>query len=162
MHKACYDWVGGVVAEYDLAARSTIEIGSANINGTVRDFFTGAYVGVDIAEGNGVDRVGDSEQMEDASEAWSVCISCEMLEHAHRPWRAVAEMARITQHDGHVIVTARGYDDRGCWEVHGYPSDYWRLSEGAMRTIAEDAGLDVLEVTADPEGPGFFLHAVKP
>ena len=71
-------------------------------------------------------------------------------------------MARIVQRGGHVILTARGYGDRGAWEVHAYPNDFWRVSEGAMRVMAEDAGLEVLECVEDPEGPGFFLHAVKP
>jgi hypothetical protein len=37
---------------------SVLEVGSLNINGTVRDFFDAKeYVGVDLIEGPGVDRV---------------------------------------------------------------------------------------------------------
>lgn len=162
MHNSVYEWVGKTVVGHGLAELPTIEIGSGIINGTVRDHFAGEYVGVDLGPGNGVDRVEDSEHLSDPNAQWSVVVSTEMLEHCVRPWRAVNEMSRICKSGGHVIITARGYDQRGCWEPHGFPVDAYRYSELSMRTLAEDAGLNVLEVTTDPEGPGFFLHATKP
>lgn len=162
VHASCYEWVGQVVREHDLASHSTIEIGAGIVNGTIRDHFNGAYIGVDIGLGNGVDRVENSEQLSDGNATWATVISTEMLEHCSRPWRAVNEMSRICENGGHVIITARGYDERGCWEVHAYPNDMYRYSDQSMRVLAEDAGLHVLEVTRDSEGPGWFLHAVKP
>lgn len=162
VHKSCYDWFGRIVAEYGLAEKSVIEIGSGNVNGTIRDHFKSeSYVGVDLAPGAGVDRVGNSEQLDDPDATWEVCCSAEMLEHCVRPWRAVNEMARITCSGGFVLLSARGFDQRGCWEPHGFPVDAYRYSELSMRTLAEDAGLTVLECTADPEGPGWFLLATK-
>jgi SAM-dependent methyltransferase len=161
MHQSCYEWVGKIVAQYDLAARPTIEVGSCNVNGTVRDHFSGAYLGVDVAEGNSVDRIEDSEHLRDADTTWANVVSTEMLEHVKRPWLAVDEMARICAPGGHVIITARGYDHRGCWEVHAYPDDMYRFSDQSMRVLAEDAGLTVCELEADPEGPGWFMHCVK-
>ena len=163
IHASCYAWVRGVVANHNLAGRSTIEIGSALVNyGTIRDFFTGSYTGVDISPGEGVDRIENCEHLSDGSNYWANVVSLETLEHVRRPWVAVREMARVGQHDAHILVSARGYDNRGCWQVHGYPDDYWRVSEGAMRVMAEDAGLEVIEISADPEGPGFFMHCQKP
>lgn len=162
MHQSVLDWVSGIVTEHDLANQSTIELGSGVINGSVRPFFTGEYCGVDLAPGNGVDRVGDIEKLDDPSATWHTVISTECLEHVTRPWRAVAEMSRICKTGGDVIITARGFDQRGCWEPHGFPVDAFRYSEIAMRTLAEDAGLEVLECLADPEGPGFFMHCRKP
>lgn len=162
MHSSVYEWVREVVTEHNLAGRSTIEIGSGIINGTIRDHFTGSYTGVDLGPGNGVDRIEDSEHLSDGNNYWANVVSTEMLEHCLHPWRAVREMARICQRGGHVLLTARGFDQRGCWEPHGYPVDAYRYSELSMRTLAEDAGLEVLECSADPEGPGWLLHAVKP
>lgn len=161
MHQSCYEWVGKVVAEYALADKRTIEIGSQNVNGTVRDHWTGSYTGVDLFPGNGVDRIEDCEALSDANATWPVVVSVEMLEHAKRPWRAIAEMARICEPLGNILVSARGYDSRGCWAVHGYPDDYWRVSIGGMRVMAEDAGLTVLECIPDEEGPGVFMHCQK-
>ena len=162
MHASVLDWVGRVVADNGLAERSTLEVGSQDVNGTVRRFFSGAYVGVDVAPGNGVDRVEDAEHLSDADGAYQVVISTEMLEHVDRPWQCVAELARVCQSGGHVIVTARGYDQRGCWEPHSWPNDTLRYSDRVLGVIANDAGLDVVEIATDPEGPGYFMHCTKP
>lgn len=162
IHASCYEWVGKVVSEYQLAGRSTLEIGSQNVNGSIRPHFTGVYTGVDLALGRDVDRVENSEQLSDGNNFWANVVSVEMLEHCRRPWRAIQEMARVCQHHGNVLVSSRGYDTRGCWQVHSFPYDFWRVSEGAMRVMAEDARLEVIEISADTEGPGFFMHCQKP
>ena len=161
MHASVYEWVGKTVAEHELGALATLEVGSGIVNGTVRDYFSGPYVGVDIGAGSGVDRVEDCTNLSDGDNTWDVVISTEMLEHVDRPWLAVNELARVCAASGHVIITCRGYDQRGCWEPHGYPHDSYRYSDRALIALAEDAGLRVLEITSDPEGPGWFLHAVK-
>lgn len=162
MHRSCYEWFGKTVADYGLSDLSVLELGAGNFNGTIRDFFTGPYCGVDLAPGNGVDRVGDSERLDDPDAQWDVCCSAEMLEHCIRPWRVVNEMARVTRSQGYVLISARGFDQRGCWEPHGHPVDAYRYSELSLRTLAEDAGLDVLEIATDSEGPGFFMCCRKP
>lgn len=161
MHDSCYQWVGAVVDAHDLADRTTVELGSMNVNGTVRDHFTGSYLGVDMAEGPGVDLVSDAETMEGVPQnQWDNVVSTEMLEHVARPWLVMRRMALLGRPGSHFILTARGYDERGAWEPHAYPFDYWRFSELSMRTLAEEGRLDVVELLADPEGPGWFLHGV--
>lgn len=156
MHASCLAWVTSVVAEHDLAGCSVLEVGSQDVNGTVRPLFTGPYIGVDIAPARGVDEIADAQDLSSfADRSFDVVVSTEMLEHCPRPWLAVPEMARVASDI--VILTARGYDERGCWAVHGYPHDYYRYSAGAMTLLATDAGLDVLQCDRDPEGPGWFL-----
>lgn len=162
MHGSVYGWTAEIVDWWHLAKLPTLEVGSGIVNGTVRDHFSGKYLGVDIAPGIGVDMVADAETLEGVEGVWPVVISTEMLEHVARPWLAVIAMTRRSVPGGHVILTARGYDERGCWEPHGYPHDHWRFSELSMRTMAEDAGLTVDTLTADPEGPGWFLHGLVP
>lgn len=161
MHNSVLQWTAEVVTQYKLAEKETLEVGSYDVNGTVRQFFTGPYVGCDITHGPSVDVICDAEYLMWGSERFDTVVSTEMLEHCPRPWVAVAEMARVLKPGGHLLLTARGYDDRGCWEVHGYPHDYWRFSDKSFRLLAEDADLDVLEVQRDPEGPGWMLLAVK-
>ena len=163
MHESCRLWVGKVVANYGLSDMPTLEVGSQIVNGTIKGWFHGAYLGVDMAPGVGVDKVVDAEKLADTfHDEWQVVISTEMLEHCPHPWTAVAQMATVCAPGGYVILTARGYDERGCWEVHAYPVDFYRFSPGSMRLLAEDAGLEVLSCEADPEGPGWFLVALKP
>src|SRR6185295_3797200 len=113
-------FVRSVVTRYDIADKPTLEVGAAIVNGTIRDCFTGPYIGCDIYRGPGVDVVADAEDLSlwDANH-WPTVISTEMLEHCPRPWVAVKEMARVASEL--VIITCRGYDNRGCWEVHSYP-----------------------------------------
>lgn len=160
MHDSVLKWMTEVVEKYDLAEQSTLEVGSGIVNGTIRPLFSGDYIGCDIGHGWGVDVVANAEDLSRWDDnTFPNVVSTEMLEHCPRPWRAMAEMARVSSR--FVVVTARGYDHRGCWEVHGYPNDYYRFFHTSMRLLAEDAGLTVLELDADTEGPGWMMVCKK-
>lgn len=59
-----------------------LEVGSLNINGTVRDFFdTGRYLGVDVAEGHGVDLVAPGQDLQFPDNWFDVAVSAECFEH---------------------------------------------------------------------------------
>lgn len=61
---------------------SVIEIGSLDINGSVRDFFSAnRYVGVDLAEGPGVDLVGEGQDIDFEDRSFDVAVSAECFEH---------------------------------------------------------------------------------
>lgn len=61
---------------------SVIEIGSLNINGTIRDFYSNCnYLGVDVAEGKDVDLVIPGHELRFPSESFSVAASAECFEH---------------------------------------------------------------------------------
>jgi hypothetical protein len=160
VHPSVLNWMQSVVERYGLADLSTLEVGSGIVNGTIRPLFSGPYIGCDIAHGWGVDVVANAEDLsrwEDGT--FPTVVSTEMLEHCPRPWRAMQEMARVASQ--FVVITARGYDQRGCWEVHGYPYDYYRFYHTSMQLLAEDAGLTVLELEADPDGPGWLMVCKK-
>lgn len=162
MHDSLRVWVAVMVERYELKYRPTLEVGAAIVNGTVRDLFEAQYVGCDIVRGTGVDVLANAEDLSAWNDDhWPTVISTEMLEHCARPWVAVKEMARVCMPDGYVVITCRGYDRRGYWEVHDHPHDYWRYSDGAMRVLADDAGLTVLELDPDPEGPGWLMVCQK-
>ncbi len=167
MHESVQTWVAGVVAGGDLAGRSTLEVGSYDVNGSVRPLFSGAYVGVDHAEGPGVDKVADAEHLPFADASFEVVVSTEMLEHAERPWLAVAEMARVCEPGGTVIITVRGFmvdPATGITVVmhkHDEP-DLWRFSGEGMAVLAEDAGLVVREIRPDNQAPGWLMVCGKP
>lgn len=60
---------------------NVLEIGSLNINGTVRDFFSAnQYVGVDVGEGPCVDVVASGHEYK-TEDRFDCCISCECFEH---------------------------------------------------------------------------------
>jgi len=83
---------------------SVLEIGSLNINGTVRDLFADCtYVGVDVAPGPGVDVVGLGQELDYADEAFDVAISAECFEHNPAWLETFANMRRMCS--GLVVFT---------------------------------------------------------
>ena len=63
-------------------AKDVLEVGSLDINGTVRDFFSAPnYVGVDVAPGKGVDVVAQGEDLDYPDESFDVAVSAECFEH---------------------------------------------------------------------------------
>lgn len=158
------NFVGAVVAEHQLAERSVLEVGSLDVNGSVRPYFTGAYLGTDMRAGPGVDEVIPSWEVGDryADCRFGVVVCTEMLEHDEAPWVSVASMLHATQPGGRLILTARGYDQRGCFVVHDHPGDYWRFSVGGMHCLLERIGWTQVEVEQDPEFPGVLATALRP
>lgn len=84
------------------------------------------------------------------------------LEHDRRPWRSVLEMARVLRPSGRLLLTCRGYDERGCFPVHDYPDDLWRFTATSVRLLLADAGLTDIDAIPDPQTPGVFAAARKP
>lgn len=163
MHPSVQNFVGAVVAEHQLAERSVLEVGSLDVNGSVRSYFTGAYHGIDMREGPGVDQVLL------ASEVWvhyplsyDVVLSTEVLEHDPEPWLSLASMMHATKPEGRLILTARGFDERGAFPVHGFPQDHFRYSVTGMTCLLERTGWTQVEVEKDPEFPGVFATALRP
>ena len=162
MHESVQSFVARVVADNDLAYRPTLEVGSFDVNGSPRKHFTGEYVGVDLRDGPGVDRVADAERLPWSDGLWPVVLVLEMLEHALRPYRIVEEAARVCAPGGFVLASARGFDEWGAWRFHGFPDDHYRFGRAAFGQLFEDAGLQVASLDADPVGPGWLLLARKP
>lgn len=157
MHDSVREFVADVVEAQQIAGRSVLEMGSLDVNGTVRDFFTGPYVGIDAQAGPGVDYVCRSWDTPFEAGSFDVVVSTEMLEHDERPALTFKEANRLLPHHGHLIVTARGPG----FPQHDYPSDYWRFTPDDMSTLARAAGFEVVRSVADHHVPGAFLHAMK-
>ena len=88
-----------------LPAKRVLEIGSRNINGSIRAIFPNAdYVGIDREPGRGVDVVADGATY---MPPWSpdLIITCETLEHAEN-WREVlTHLAQIIAAGGTLLAT---------------------------------------------------------
>lgn len=98
-------------------ADTILEIGSQDINGSIRDFFTQAtnYIGLDIGMAPGVDWVVPGELIELPDQWADISISTECFEHTASWPKILINMIRITREDGLVILTMAG-DGRG---THG-------------------------------------------
>lgn len=148
------EWVGGQVEEHALAPLATLEVGSLDVNGSVRGLFTGAYVGVDMRDGPSVDVVALGSALPFPDASFDVVVSTELLEHDAAWWVSIAEMRRVLRPGGHLLITTRG---NGFGE-HGYPYDYWRFMPQSIGIILELADCDPVATSEDPQVPGIFLH----
>ena len=176
MHPSVMVWVEQVTRGLTHDA-DVVEVGSYNVNGTVRDLFPTArsYVGLDVEPGPGVDRVYDGLDLPLPDATADIVVSTEALEHCTRPWRVVREMARVARPGGLVVITARGWvvtrrfkgeggvdvGEVACFAFHN-PPDLWRYSGDALVELAVDAGLHVVDVQQDPQVPGWFIAARRP
>lgn len=94
-----------------------LEIGSYDVNGSVRALFRGAreYVGVDLVKGPGVDRVGYGHEIQDAANSYNMTISGECFEHDPQWTHTFGNMVRLTRPGGIVAFTcaSRGRPEHG-------------------------------------------------
>ena len=84
---------------------SVFEVGSADINGSVRTYFQSTdYVGVDLVPGPGVDVVGQGEDVRLGRE-FDVAVSTECLEHNPKYFETFENMVRHVRPGGLVLFT---------------------------------------------------------
>jgi len=88
--------------------KKVLEVGSQNINGSVRSHFKECdYLGIDLGEAPGVDKVEDASKMT-YFEEYDVVISSEMLEHCEEWDNALVAMFTATKIGGMFILTCAG------------------------------------------------------
>jgi SAM-dependent methyltransferase len=99
--------------------------------GDLRRFFPGRkFVGCDMREGPGVDRVCDLACLDLPDECAHTVLCLDTLEHVFEARRAVDEMIRILAPGG-ILLASVPLDFR----IHDYPSDYWRLTPSCLARL---------------------------
>ena len=90
--------------------RRVLEVGSLNVNGTVREFFYECkYTGLDLGPGPGVDFVCHAADWTIYHSPYEVIISCEALEH-DKKWRETLKRCQeLLLPGGLLIVTCAGH-----------------------------------------------------
>lgn len=124
-----------------------LELGSRNINGTIRDHIKGwaEYVGVDLRPGPGVDVVlEDPNKLPFPDGSFDLVVSSNTLEHCERPWEVVKESARVLKPGGTFFATVP-------WQIHVHrdsqcPTDCYRILDDGMRALMVYAGLEPVEI----------------
>ena len=108
MHNAAWAFVAGAVSPENVTG-DVLEVGSRDVNGTVRGLFKNAssYLGIDLFPGGGVDQVADGADC-DLGRKFDVVVCCEVLEHARRPGAVVANSLRHLRKGGKLVITCAG------------------------------------------------------
>lgn len=112
---------------------------------SARDLALGRWTGVDMQPGDNVDEVVDIEFLPGCwASRFSGVLCSEVLEHVRRPHVALAELRRVMQPGGTLIVTTLT-----AFPLHGFPDDYRRWTESGLAAELEDAGFaDIKTETA--------------
>jgi len=147
---------------------SVLEVGSLNINGTVRDFFDAKeYVGVDLVEGPGVDRVCAGQDLDYVDNWWDVVVSAECFEHNSEWVATFANMARMSGKYVFFTCASTGRAEHGIHGAHPHESPvtndyYMNLTEQDFRdvfdlpTMFADFGFEYNPVWCD-----LYFYGVK-
>jgi SAM-dependent methyltransferase len=97
----------------------------------LRPFFSGkSYVGCDMREGRGVDKVLNLHDIEVPDESVGTVITLDTLEHVEFPHKALSEIYRILRPGG-MVVLSTVLDFR----IHDSPADYWRFTPDGLRSV---------------------------
>ena len=159
MHESVRAWVEYVFESLNVNDR-ILEVGSANVNGSVREMFNGnPYVGIDLDPGPGVDVVMDAHHLVHmfGPDSFEIVLCLEMLEHDPNPWVTLQQIGQVLAPGGALVLTCRGNG----FKEHNNP-DLWRFMADGMKLLVEQSGLALAELEPDPQVPGWFVLAMKP
>jgi hypothetical protein len=156
-HGSVVEWGQRVIHPEDVAGRRVVEVGSYNVNGSLRDVVMthrpSSYVGVDTRPGPAVDVVMDGGSLR--AGCADVIICTEVLEHVFRWQRFLRGLKEALATGGWLFLTTRAPG----FPLHEYPSDYWRFTSGVLVQAFADMDIWLLEPDPDPDSPGVFLKA---
>src|SRR5262249_9796719 len=115
-----------------------LEVGSYQVTGQeeiadLRGLFPNKpYVGVDVRQGPGVDRVADVENLPYPDGSVGTVLAMNTFEHVPHFWRGFEEIHRVLRPDGAVFLSCPFF-----FHIHSFPSDYWRFTPEALEVLLE-------------------------
>jgi len=134
-----------------------VEFGALQVepgqNADLRPLFPGRnYLGTDMREGPGVDRVEDllSLSFDDGEVGTAICL--ETLEHVTDPPGACRELTRVVGDGGVAIVSAPTL-----LGIHAYPDDYFRFMPHSFESMLSGFDYVWAHGLGDPELPMWVI-----
>lgn len=166
MHDSIARWIERMDAEHGPFS-TILEIGSLNVNGSIREHFTTSrtpeiqghpeyafYVGIDVAEGEGVDIVADGADFELGLGRWNCVVTTGALEHTPRAREIVFNAYRLLRPGGTFLCSAAGteFTPHSCYGGHEGPEDgeyYQNITGADMEAWLTEAGFKTFDVRDD-------------
>ena len=172
-HPEQREFVVGLVERFPEAFNEcrVLEIGSLNINGTVRDFFTDCFhLGVDLATGPGVDVIAEGQHLDYPDGDFTTTISAECFEHNPYWVETFANMHRMSSYLVVVTCATTGRPEHGTTRSEPTSSpftterwDYYRnLTEEDFRAAFNlDEMFTEYEFSTNDESNDLYFWGVK-
>lgn len=162
MHDSVLLWGDKLLTSELCAGKMVLEVGSQNVNGSLRPFVERhspkAYIGVDLAYGRGVNIAVPLADIHNyVVPPFDMVICTEMLEHAEEWALDMIRMTHMLTMGGTIILSTRSVG----FPYHGFPHDYWRFSFEAMSNIMSVLGFNSTVMTDDPRSPGVLAAGVR-
>ena len=155
MHDTAKASAGYFFTEFCKPDHIVVEIGSQNVNGSLRDVIGPhkQYVGLDFQNAKGVDIVlEDPYKFPLVDNFADLVVTSSCFEHSEFFWLTFLEGVRILKPGGHFYLNAPSKGD-----VHRFPVDCWRFypdAAGALANWANRNGYNVAVVKTDTlQGP---------
>ncbi len=115
--------------------KKILEVGSLDMNGSVRQFFLDAdeYIGIDQDGGKSVDVVMNAHDIDKNfnPESFDCVICCETFEHDPAFWISLEAMRWVLKPGGWMIISMPSLGQK----LHRYPMDYWRCMPDAFNVF---------------------------
>ena len=163
-HLEQFQFIAAVKAAFPgfFSAARTLEIGSLDINGSVRRLFDGGtYIGLDVAPGRGVDIVCKGQDFHAPDNSFDTVISCEAMEH-NPEWKpTMVNMIRLCRPGGLVVMTCATTGRKEHGTTRSSPDDSpltIRLGWEYYRNLTERDFRDALALEHDLEIVAFFAN----
>lgn len=130
------------------AGKRVLEVGSQDVNGSIRPFVEGAlkpreYVGADMVAGKGVDVICNSSDLIErfGQGSFDAVLSTSALEHVQDWKAAIHNIKGVCKPGGMILLTTCSHD----FQYHGYPYDFWRFELEDLKEIFSDCRITALE-----------------
>lgn len=161
-HQSVRSFVEKCLPPGKIASKRILEVGSLNINGTIRDYiskyFPAEYTGIDIQSGPDVDLVLDITRLfsKFKENYFDIILCLSTLEHIRYIKKSITIIKQALTPGGLLVLStcSPGFPE------HNFPHDYWRFSISDIRFLFSD--LTILNLLPDPQIAGIHLFAAKP
>lgn len=123
--------VGSLVLEEPIYEFGSLQVAGQEHFADLRSLFAGgSYVGVDMREGPGVDRVLNLHDIDLPAASVGTVLCLDTLEHVEYPHRALEEIYRILKPNGTAVISSVMN-----FHIHNFPNDYWRFTPQAFKSL---------------------------
>ena len=135
------------LSEKEVKGKRIIEIGSRNVNGSVREILESykpsEYIGVDIIRGDKVDMICRAENLvkKFGKNSFDIVISTELLEHTENWKSVISNIKNICKPNGIILITTCAIG----FPYHPYPDDFWRYNNKDIQKIFSDCKIEKQE-----------------